>query len=117
MKPKDKIFQKFKESLDNMSDEDFEKLLNEMENDENGEGITVGEFISRYKDNIKKYHDYVGMKVKYWDKNEDQNYTFLIMGYIEGDDYFMINNNWVQSKHIFEDENGDLHIFGYEVII
>ena len=115
---KDEIFQRFKESLDNMSDEDFEKLLDEMKNDSNGSnGITVGEFLSKIKDTTEKYHNYVGRIVKYWDKNENQNYTFLIMGYDEGDDYFMINNNWLSSKHIFEDNNGDLHIFGYEVII
>ena len=45
------------------------------------------------------------------------NYTFLIMGYDEGDDYFMINNNWLSSKHIFEDNNGDLHIFDYNFVI
>lgn len=114
---KDEIFQRFKESLDNMSDEDFKQLLDEMENDENGDGITVDEFLSRYKDSTEKYHNYVGRKVKYWYKNENRNYTFLIMGYEEGDDYFMINNNWLPSKHIFEDENGNLHIFDYNFII
>lgn len=114
---KDEIFQRFKESLDNMSDEDFKKLLDEMENDSESKGITVGEFLSKIKDTTEKYHNYVGRNVKYWDKNEDRNYTFLIMGYMEGDDYFMINNNWLSSKHIFEDENGNLHIFDYNFVI
>lgn len=114
---KDEIFQRFKESLDNMSDEDFKKLLDEMENDSESKGITVGEFLSKIKDTTKKYHNYVGRNVKYWDKNEDRNYTFLIISYMEGDDYFMINNNWLSSKHIFEDENGNLHIFDYNFVI
>ena len=42
----DKAFELFKESLENISDDDFAKLLDEMENDPEGQGITIGEFIS-----------------------------------------------------------------------
>lgn len=41
-----KAFELFKESLENISDDDFAKLLDEMENDREGQGITIGEFIS-----------------------------------------------------------------------
>lgn len=41
-----KAFELFKESLENISDDDFAKLLDEMENDPEGQGITIGEFIS-----------------------------------------------------------------------
>lgn len=39
-----KAFELFKESLEKISDEDFAKLLDEMENDPQGQGITIGEF-------------------------------------------------------------------------
>lgn len=39
-----KAFKLFKESLENISDDDFAKLLDEMENDPQGQGITIGEF-------------------------------------------------------------------------
>ena len=35
-----KAFELFKESLENISDDDFAKLLDEMENDPQGQGIT-----------------------------------------------------------------------------
>lgn len=35
----------FEESLNKISDEDFAKLLDEMENDPEGCGITIGEFV------------------------------------------------------------------------
>lgn len=38
-------FKIFKESLENISDEDFAKLLDEMENDSEGEGVTIAEFL------------------------------------------------------------------------
>jgi hypothetical protein len=114
-KQKDEIYQNFKKSLDNMSDEEFKQLLDEMENDPNGEGITVGEFFDRLK--IKDEHNYVGRIVKYWDKNEDRNYTFLITGYDEYYNYYVVNNNLIPAKHIFPHEDGYLHIFEYEVII
>lgn len=38
----------FEESLNKMSDEDFAKLLDEMENDPEGCGITIGEFVERF---------------------------------------------------------------------
>lgn len=41
-----KAFELFKKSLENISDDDFAKLLDEMENDPEGQGITIGEFIS-----------------------------------------------------------------------
>ena len=41
-----KAFELLKESLENISDDDFAKLLDEMENDPEGQGITIGEFIS-----------------------------------------------------------------------
>jgi hypothetical protein len=41
-----KAFELFKESLEKISDEDFAKLLDEMENDPQGQGISIGEFIS-----------------------------------------------------------------------
>jgi hypothetical protein len=114
-KQKDEIYKNFKESLDNMSDEEFKQLLDEMENDPNGEGITVGEFFDKLK--IEDEHNYVGRIVKYWDKNEDRNYTFLITGYDEYDNYYFVNNNLIPAKHIFPHEDGYLHIFEYEVII
>ena len=40
-----KAFELFKESLENISNDDFAKLLDEMENDPQGQGITIGEFI------------------------------------------------------------------------
>jgi|GEM_PF-684877 hypothetical protein len=40
-----KAFELFKESLEKISDDDFAKLLDEMENDPQGQGITIGEFI------------------------------------------------------------------------
>jgi len=49
-----KAFELFKESLENISDDDFAKLLDEMENDPQGQGITIGEFIDlmNYKSSI-----------------------------------------------------------------
>lgn len=40
-----KAFELFKESLEKISDDDFAKLLDEMENDPQGQGITIGEFM------------------------------------------------------------------------
>ena len=40
-----KAFELFKESLENISNDDFAKLLDEMENDPQGQGITIGEFM------------------------------------------------------------------------
>ena len=40
-----KAFELFKESLEKISDDDFAKLLDEMKNDPQGQGITIGEFI------------------------------------------------------------------------
>lgn len=42
----------FEESLNKMSDEDFAKLLDEMENDPEGCGITIGEFVKKFS-NLK----------------------------------------------------------------
>ena len=47
-----KAFELFKESLEKISDEDFAKLLDEMENDPQGQGITIGEFIDSINQNI-----------------------------------------------------------------
>jgi len=47
-----KAFELFKESLENISDDDFAKLLDEMENDPQGQGITIGEFIDSINQNI-----------------------------------------------------------------
>ncbi|WP_315101000.1 hypothetical protein [Capnocytophaga sputigena] len=47
-----KAFELFKESLENISDDDFAKLLDEMENDPQGQGITIGEFIDLMNQNI-----------------------------------------------------------------
>ena len=44
---KDKLFKRFKESLDRMSDEEFGKMLNEMQNDPEGSGMTIGEFVEK----------------------------------------------------------------------
>lgn len=40
----DELLDRFTKSLENMSDEDFANFLNEIENDPQEEGITVGEF-------------------------------------------------------------------------
>lgn len=42
----------FEESLNKISDEDFSKLLDEMENDPEGCGITIGEFVEKFS-NLK----------------------------------------------------------------
>ena len=47
-----KAFELFKESLEKISDEDFAKLLDEMENDPQGQGITIGDFIDLMNQNI-----------------------------------------------------------------
>ena len=47
-----KAFELFKESLEKISDEDFDKLLDEMENDPQGQGITIGDFIDLMNQNI-----------------------------------------------------------------
>ena len=47
-----KAFELFKESLEKISDEDFAKLLDEMENDPQGQGITIGDFIDIMNQNI-----------------------------------------------------------------
>lgn len=44
-------FKIFKESLENISDEDFAKLLDEMENDSEGEGVTIAEFLETIQPN------------------------------------------------------------------
>ena len=38
--------------VENISDDDFAKLLDEMENDPEGQGITIGEFIDSINQNI-----------------------------------------------------------------
>lgn len=49
-------FEKFKESLDNITDEQFEALLNELEEkgEKSGCGMTVGEFLEKF---ITDYED------------------------------------------------------------
>ena len=49
-------FEKFKESLDNITDEQFEALLNELEEEgeKSGCGMTVGEFLEKI---ITDYED------------------------------------------------------------
>ena len=49
-------FEKFKESLDNITDEQFEELLNELEEEgeKSGCGMTVGEFLEKF---ITDYED------------------------------------------------------------
>ena len=47
-----KAFELFKESLENISNDDFAKLLDEMENDPQGQGITIGDFIDLMNQNI-----------------------------------------------------------------
>lgn len=48
----DELLDRFTKSLENMSDENFAKLLDEMENDPEGQGITIGEFIDSINQNI-----------------------------------------------------------------
>jgi hypothetical protein len=48
----DELLDRFTKSLENMSDENFAKLLDEMENDPQGQGITIGEFIDSINQNI-----------------------------------------------------------------
>mgnify|MGYP001008819693 CR=1 FL=1 len=48
----DELLDRFTKSLENMSDENFAKLLDEMENDLQGQGITIGEFIDSINQNI-----------------------------------------------------------------
>ena len=48
----DELLDRFTQSLENMSDENFAKLLDEMENDPQGQGITIGEFIDSINQNI-----------------------------------------------------------------
>ena len=47
-----KAFELFKESLEKISDEDFAKRVDEMENDPQGQGITIGDFIDLMNQNI-----------------------------------------------------------------
>lgn len=48
----DELLDRFTKSLENISDDDFAKLLDEMENDPEGQGITIGEFIDSINQNI-----------------------------------------------------------------
>ena len=48
----DELLDRFTKSLENMSDENFAKLLDEMENDPQGQGITIGDFIDLMNQNI-----------------------------------------------------------------
>ena len=48
----DELLDRFTKSLENMSDENFAKLLDEMENDPQGQGITIGKFIDSINQNI-----------------------------------------------------------------
>lgn len=52
-------FEKFKESLDNITDEQFEALLNELEEEDekSGCGMTVGEFLSKFITNYDDLED------------------------------------------------------------
>ena len=52
-------FEKFKESLDNITDEQFEALLNELEEEgeKSGCGVTVGEFLSKFITNYDDLED------------------------------------------------------------
>ena len=54
-------FQLFKESLNNMTDEEFEAHLDEMEEEAEkygNNGITVGEFLSKFITNYDDLEDY-----------------------------------------------------------
>ena len=52
-------FEKFKESLDNITDEQFEALLNELEEEgeKSGCGMTVGEFLEKFITNYDDLED------------------------------------------------------------
>ena len=64
---KKSCFEKFKESLDNITDEQFEALLNELEEEgeKSGCGMTVGEFIEKFIGNHEQLED------NYDDNNEE----------------------------------------------
>lgn len=53
-------FEKFKESLDNITDEQFEALLNELEEESEKSdcGMTVGEFLEKFITNYDDLEDY-----------------------------------------------------------
>ena len=54
-------FEKFKESLNNMTDGEFEAHLNEMQEEAEkygNDGITIGEFLSKFITNYDDLEDY-----------------------------------------------------------
>lgn len=54
-------FEKFKESLNNMTDKEFEAHLDEMEEEAEkygNDGITIGEFLSKFITNYDDLEDY-----------------------------------------------------------
>lgn len=53
-------FKKFKESLNKMTEEQFEALLDELEEEDEkcGDGITIGEFLSKLITNYDDLEDY-----------------------------------------------------------
>ena len=72
-----KAFELFKESLENISNDDFAKLLDEMENDPQGQGITIGEFMDslNYKYSIDEI-------ISFSSKNQ-LNYSSIINDFLK----------------------------------
>ena len=72
-----KAFELFKESLENISNDDFAKLLDEMENDPQGQGITIGEFMDslNYKYSIDEI-------ISFSSKNQ-VNYSSIINDFLK----------------------------------
>ena len=73
----DELLDRFTKSLENMSDENFAKLLDEMENDPQGQGITIGEFMDslNYKYSIDEI-------ISFSSKNQ-VNYSSIINDFLK----------------------------------